>query len=98
MLELAVCRGLAELKAVMPGTFLERLTMAAAEMGERPGYQDRVSPLAICRSTGDALRRRTAEYVEHWRALIHLLVTPSKRDWRKGFNASYMGFEVEQGG
>ena len=94
-LELAVCRGLSELSQAMPAGFLERLTEAAAEMGERPGYAGGRSPVEICR----AMRREpeaVAEDLLHWRALIHLLLTRSDAKWRKGLSVRNLGFEANE--
>ena len=93
-LELAVCRGLSELTRVMPAGFVERLTEAAAEMGERPGYGGGSSPLEICRGMRSA-PEATGEALDHWRALIHLLLTSGK-SWRKGLNVRQLGFEASE--
>lgn len=94
-LELAVCKGLTELARSLPVGFLERLTEAAAEMGDRPGRGHERSPMEICRTLRSA-PEATAEDLAHWRALIHLLVTPSAKAWRKRFNVSDVKFTTSK--
>ena len=95
-LELAVCQGLGDLVRVMPEGFLARLTELATEMAERPGYKGNLSPLAIC-SELRSEPEEAAEHLSYWRALIHLLVTPSTSTWRKGFNVNQVGFATSKG-
>ncbi|HEX9199948.1 MAG TPA: UvrD-helicase domain-containing protein [Acidobacteriaceae bacterium] len=95
-LEQAICTGLTQVARAFPPHILTDLTALASEMADSPGHNGTPSPIKICRefvqSPGCA-----AEDLEHWRALAHLLVKPSKpRDWRKAFAKSYMLFEMEK--
>ncbi len=93
-LELAICRGLTRLNQLLPPSILEDLCALAAEMAHAEGYNGAPSPIAICRDRSQPPREK-AEDLDHWRALIHILVKPSKpRDWRKSTSANYVGFEI----
>ncbi len=94
-LELAVCRGLTELSKSLPMGFVDRLTEAASAMGERMGYKGAPSPLEMCRMLRSA-PEETAEHLEHWRALIHLLIAPSTESWRKRFSPNVIGFTASK--
>ena len=43
-----------------------------------------VADRGLCGERRDA-PERDAEQLDQWRALIHLMVTPSSGQWRKGF-------------
>jgi ATP-dependent helicase/nuclease subunit A len=91
-LDHAICTALTRLQRVFPADVLDELTALAAELGSCDGYKGDESPVAICaelRNAPDA----ASTALDHWRALIHLLVTPSGSTWRKGFNANHLGFE-----
>ncbi len=45
----------------------------------------------------DELPGLTADDLAHWRALMHLLVSPSQKTWRRGFNSNHVGFAHHQG-
>ena len=93
-LEQAISRSLSGLVNLFPTLTLSRLTRLAAEMGSLEGYKGDQSPIAVC---AGIYQSPTAEghHLEHWRALIHLIVKPSKpRNWRKGFTGNHIGFEI----
>ncbi len=93
-LEMEVCRGLTKLTRAIPPEMLDEITLLAAEMGEAPGLGEVPSPVAICarlRTTpGEAL-----EHMEHWQALIHLLVK-NDGEWRAGFRSDWLRFSWDQ--
>ncbi len=94
VLDLAICRGLTRLNQILPPPILESLCALAAEMAHAEGYKGAISPIAICRDRNQPPREK-AEDLDHWRAIVHLLVKPSKpRDWRKSFNVNHVGFQV----
>ena len=93
-LDLAICRGLTRLSNALPQDVLNTLCTLAAEMGQSEGYRGSVSPIAICVGRY-AVPGEKAEHLDHWRALIHLLVTPSSQDFRKGLNVNHLGFLIE---
>jgi len=90
----AICLELSKLARLIPSSLLHDLSMLAAEMGSNEGYGGQPSPIAVCagiyRAPGD-----TAEDLEHWRALAHLLVLP-KGGWRAGFARNHINFEIER--
>jgi ATP-dependent helicase/nuclease subunit A len=99
-LELVVCSAITRLAQTIPQSLLERLTRVAAEMAHLEGYKGETSPIAIC-SGKDAKPGLTAEDLAHWRALMHLLVTPSSGTWRKSLAVNHLKvmvtkFEKEQ--
>ncbi len=81
----------------MPQPLLKELTAFAAELAHAPGYNGADSPIALCAELHNA-PGETAEYLDHWRALIHLLVAPSMSAWRSGspsgLNKRTAGFEI----
>lgn len=93
-LELVVCSGLTELAERIPAGLLERLSELASELGDRPSYTEGPSPIAVCRDLRTP-PAAAAEHLEHWRALIHLIVSPSQGSWRKGFAKNHIGFEAD---
>jgi len=99
-LELVVCAAVGQVAKAMPRGVLERLTEAAAGMAHLDGYKGGQSPIALC-SGREAVPGGEAVDLEHWRALLHLLVTPSNGTWRKSFAVNHLRvmvtkFEVEQ--
>ena len=93
-LEQAICRGLTRLTQVLPAGMLDRLCALAAEMAKAEGYKGAVSPIAICKGRPGPPGDR-AQDLEHWRALIHLLVKPSApREFRKAVHPHILGFEI----
>lgn len=94
-LDLAICRGLTGLSRALPADILQALCSFAAEMAHLDGYDGNPSPIAICRDRYHAPGERT-EHLDHWRALIHLLLTGGG-DFRKerGLNVRTAGFMLE---
>ena len=92
-LERAVCAGLTEFAGVMPENFLREVaSLATALAGNVPHGRDR-SPVAVCAGRV-GIPGTDAAALEQWRALIHLMVTPSSGLWRRGFAKNTMGFEM----
>ena len=92
-LEQAVCAGLTEFAGVMPEDFLrEAASLAASFAGNVPYGRDR-SPVAGCAGSV-GIPRTDAASLDQWRALIHLMVTPSSGQWRRSFAKNTMGFEM----
>ncbi len=93
-LEDAICAGLTRLSQGVPADILAGLAALAGEMGHAEGYKDEPSPIAMCAGLHQA-PGVTAEHLEHWQALIHLLTT-EKGIWRSGFRSNWLKFEVER--
>jgi ATP-dependent exoDNAse (exonuclease V) beta subunit len=95
-LEHAICAKLTTLANAFPAGVLAELTALAAEMADSPGYKGQLSPIALCRERA-ASPAALAEDLEHWRALAHLILKPSKpRSWRKSVSRNVVGFEIEK--
>ena len=93
-LEQAVCRSLTRLTTLLPAPVLARLAALADEMAAAEGYNGAPSPIAICRNRRQPPQEK-AEDLEHWRALIHLLVKPSPpRDFRKALSRNIVHFDI----
>ena len=88
-----VSAGLADLSARIPADFLSDLATLASSLAEIEPYGFDVSPIAACRGRGAP--DTGADELQHWRALIHLLVTKSWA-WRKGFSKNLLGFEASK--
>jgi ATP-dependent helicase/nuclease subunit A len=92
-LEQAVCAGLTEFAMAVPADFLQTLCLLAASWGEIEPYEKDISPIAVCSRRAGVPGTGAAD-VEHWRALIHLMVAPSSGTWRRSFAKNVMGFET----
>jgi ATP-dependent helicase/nuclease subunit A len=93
-LDQAICRALARIARILPTAIFDRLCALASEMAHAEGYKGAPSPIAICKGRNQSPREK-AEDLDHWRALAHLLVKPSKpRDWRKAVSGNIIGFEI----
>jgi ATP-dependent helicase/nuclease subunit A len=92
-LEQIVCAGLTEFAAAVPHEFLQRLCSLTSSLAHIEPYGMPESPIAVC-SSEVGLPSNDAADLEHWRALIHMLVTPTKGTWRKTFAKNTMGFET----
>jgi ATP-dependent helicase/nuclease subunit A len=84
--------GLKELAERVPTGFLEELAGLASRLAENAPYKGEASPIAIC--AGRGVPGTDAEDLEHWRALIHLMVVSNNWTWRKSLNANHVGFET----
>ena len=91
-LEKIVCAGLTELADSMPRDLLDELASLASSLAGNVPHKREVSPIAIC--ANHSVPGTDAEHLEHWRALIHLLVTPSSSAWRRGFAKNTLHFET----
>jgi ATP-dependent exoDNAse (exonuclease V) beta subunit len=89
-----ICQALSRLSRIIPPPLLHDLSMLAAEMGSQEGYKGNDSPIALCAG----LRRvpaETAEDLDHWRALAHLLLTKDGT-WRSSFARNFLRFEIDK--
>ncbi len=91
-LEKMVSAGLMDLAAITPADFIEEFTQLISSFADRPPYGRELSPIAIC--AGGRVPGTEAEWLEHWQALIHMLVAPSSWTWRRSFAKNYLGFET----
>ena len=93
-LDHAICRALTRLAQILPIPLLERLSRLAEEMAHAEGYKGAPSPIAVCQGRNRPPAEKS-EDIDPWRAIIHLLVKPSKpRDWRKALHGHIVGFEI----
>lgn len=96
-LEEAICAELGKIADATPADVLADLCLLAEELSYLPGYKRGDSPLLPCRGRRDA-PDGSADELARWRALVHLLVKPSKpRGWRKRFWKNDLQFELEKG-
>lgn len=93
-LEQAICAGLTRLSQTLPADILHKLSHFAGELGHASGYRGSPSPIAICAGRHTA-PEESAEHLEHWRALIHLL-TKGDGGWRSGFRSNWLKFEIDK--
>jgi ATP-dependent helicase/nuclease subunit A len=98
-LEGVVCAGLTRALRAMPAGMLEELTAMAARMGLSPGYKGGESPITVC--VGRHESPAAAEHLEHWVALVGLVIKPKEKErskaWRASFSANHIGFEITKG-
>jgi len=93
-LDNAICSALTRIARAFPEHLLRELTLAAASMAHIAGYKGAISPIAICANKTLSPGER-AEDLDHWRALIHLLLTKEK-SWRKSFSANVVKFDLSK--
>jgi ATP-dependent exoDNAse (exonuclease V) beta subunit len=84
-LERAICSQLARLEQIFPSAVLAELSALAAELGQGDGYRGEPSPIAVCCGRSEP-PEALADHLEHWLALIHILLTPKGKGWRKSFS------------
>ena len=92
-LDVAICQALTQLSESLPAAVLEELTAVAAEFAVLEGYNGDPSPIAMCAGRMQS-PEALANHLAHWRALVHLLLTPSSKTWRRGFNVNHVGFKT----
>jgi ATP-dependent helicase/nuclease subunit A len=92
-LEEVVCAGLTEFAQAVPAYFLHALASLATSLAQIEPYERERSPIEVCSGKVGIPSTDPAD-LEHWRALIHLLVTPSSGMWRKSFAKNTLGFEM----
>jgi len=93
-LEFLVCSALTRAANLMPVNMLSDLTTLAAQLGLNPGYKGEPSPIAFCANLRTP-PAEAAEHLDHWQALIHLLLTKDG-GWRKSFNVNVVKFEMSK--
>ncbi len=93
-LEKAICAGLSRAARTLSPGLLEELTHFASRLSKAPGYNNGISPLAVCsgqtQAPGDS-----AHHLSHWLALIGLVLT-KEGTWRKGVAKNTLGFEISK--
>jgi ATP-dependent helicase/nuclease subunit A len=91
-LDVAICASLTRLAQSLPEDVLRQMARLAGEFADLPPYKPEIHPFAICRSMREA-PGETAEHLEHWRALVELLLKKDG-DWRKRFFKNDLGVEL----
>jgi len=94
-LEQIVCDGLSRAASLMPSGMLQQLAALAAQLGLNPGYNGASSPISFC-SELKGPPEIAGDHLEHWKALVHLLVKASGDDWRGTFNVNHVFFEMSK--
>jgi ATP-dependent exoDNAse (exonuclease V) beta subunit len=94
-LDHAICATLARLEQIFPAGVLTELSELAAELGTFDGYNGAPSPIAVCADC-PLPPEAVSDHLEHWRALIHLLMTAD--DWRKerGMTRRNLAFDYDR--
>jgi ATP-dependent helicase/nuclease subunit A len=92
-LETIVCSALMRAASAMPPGLLDEVTTIAARLALVPGYNGGQSPIAFCADKRLSPEDK-AEHLDHWVALIKLLIKPSDRGWRASYNKNVIGFEI----
>lgn len=91
-LEGILCAALTRALNALPRPLLNELTLLAERLSIEPGYKEADSPIALCANRNVAPEAQ-ADHLDHWTALIHLLLTGSG-EWRKGFAVNHLGFKL----
>ena len=95
-LDQAICRGLTRLTKTIPEPFLQELCQLASEWGRLDGHPETPSPIALCAGRASAPEAKAVD-LDHWRALIHLLLT-KEGEFRKarGLHKGSLNFLMEK--
>jgi ATP-dependent exoDNAse (exonuclease V) beta subunit len=94
-LDRAICATLAQLSDIFPEDALADLAALAAELGSFGGYNGNPSRIAHCAGLNSP-PEPVAAHLDHWRALIHLLITAD--GWRKerGITCKNLEFDYDR--
>lgn len=95
-LERVICGGLTRAADMLGPELLGELARFAHRFSREPGYQGKLSPLALC-SVCAHPPACDASQLEHWLALLHLLLT-EKGEWRNSFRANHIVLELPKQG
>jgi ATP-dependent exoDNAse (exonuclease V) beta subunit len=87
-----VCAALQRALHAVPANVLLHLTQFAQRHAALPGYNGAPSPIACCAGKHQP-PSAVAEHLDHWRALIGLVLKPSDRQWRASLAISTFGFK-----
>jgi ATP-dependent exoDNAse (exonuclease V) beta subunit len=91
-LEAIVCGGLQRALNAMPTNVLQHITDFAHRHAGLPGYNGAPSPIANCAGK-DEPPAALADHLDHWQALIGLVIKPKDRQWRVSLAISTFGFK-----
>ncbi|SEG04230.1 ATP-dependent exoDNAse (exonuclease V) beta subunit (contains helicase and exonuclease domains) [Bryocella elongata] len=94
LLETIVCDGLAHAARLLPSGVLHELTQIAAALGDAPGTAG-ASPFAHCANKNEP-PEAIASHLDHWVALISLVLKPSDNDWRARFQKNDLKVEIDK--
>jgi len=90
-----VCAGLTRAQNTIPPNVLLHLTQFAHRHAHLPGYNGRPSPIVQCAGKQEP-PSAVAEHLDHWRALIGLVIKPSDRQWRASLAINTLGFKPQK--
>jgi ATP-dependent exoDNAse (exonuclease V) beta subunit len=89
----AICAALTEVQRAFPPDILEELAEVAAELTGRSEGASLDERMAGC--VGRRLPPQSCSAdLEYWKALVHVLITPSGDSWRKSLNVRSYGVEL----
>jgi ATP-dependent helicase/nuclease subunit A len=91
----AVCAELEEVQRHFPPDVLEEVVALAADLTSN-GVGEIDARIAACTGRSSSPRSCSAD-LEFWQALVHVLVTPSAKTWRKSLGARTFGVELQPG-
>jgi ATP-dependent helicase/nuclease subunit A len=94
-LEMAICAGLTRLEDAIPVAILRDLVELAQSMSRDTAAGQKYSPIAVCGERIN-LPSASADDLAHWRALIHLMIAPSTKTWRKMLGGKTLGFLIPE--
>jgi ATP-dependent exoDNAse (exonuclease V) beta subunit len=87
-----VCAALQRALDAIPANVLQHLTHFAQRHAGLPGYNGAPSPIASCAGRHEP-PSAVAEHLDHWRALIGLILKPSDGQWRASLAINTLGFK-----
>ncbi len=95
-LEQVVCAGLSRALKAIPTSALEDLSALAHSYAGEPGYGGGSNPFQLC-GEHPGPPAGEAEHLDHWRALLGLVLTESKCNWRRRFNHDHVKVKLSKG-
>ena len=94
-LQQTICYELRRLEDAFPPLLLKRLAETAADLSVHSGYRGVATPLAVWHGRYTP-PEASIEDLDHWRALLHLLVKSSDERWRSSLSKNTLGFEIDK--
>ena len=94
-LETVVCDGLSRLMRAFPPGSAEVLSSIAADLAQSaPHGPTGAHPFSLCRDLIGPPAAK-AEFLEHWKEMLHAVLTKGGKGWRKGVASHHLGVVME---
>lgn len=89
-MEEAICAALTDVHQAFPPDILEELVQVAAEVADVPDPAALEPRIATCAGRERSPQPCSAD-LEYWKALVHVLIAPTQKSWRKSLDSRVFG-------